>query len=86
MAARPARLSGCSLQAGVLVPQFRITGDAVVGFSVSTRHSAGPGLTTADPYEEVTCQVRDSGVEDGGEGLHASRDIQQGEMVAFYNG
>ena len=39
-----------------------------------------------DPYEERTVEVCTSGVGGGGEGLFAKRQLEEGELVAIYNG
>ena len=39
-----------------------------------------------DPYEERTVEVATSGVGGGGEGLFAKRQLEEGDLVAIYNG
>ena len=39
-----------------------------------------------DPYEERTVEVCTSGVGGGGEGLFAKRQLEEGDLVAIYNG
>ena len=52
--------------------------------STSTLISSDPSLT--DPFEEKTVYVAQSGIENAGEGLFLRRDVQDGDLVAFYNG
>ena len=40
----------------------------------------------SDPYEERTVEVCTSGVGGGGEGLFAKRQLEEGDLVAIYNG
>ena len=65
---------------------LQVTSPVRVSLSISTVTSVGPGPLTPDPYELVTCEVRRSSVSGGGEGLFARRNIEKGEIVAFYNG
>ena len=52
--------------------------------STSTLISSEPRL--ADPFEEKTVYVAQSGIENGGEGLFLRRNVQEGDLVAYYNG
>ena len=40
----------------------------------------------ADPFEEKTVYVAQSGLEGAGEGLFLRRDVQEGDLVSLYNG
>jgi len=86
VAARPARLEAIEIVNDIAVPTFtRLPGD-LVGYSLSTLTSVGANPLTEDPYEQRTCKVENSHVEGGGQGLYANRDIEKGEVIAFYNG
>ena len=52
--------------------------------STSTTISSDPHL--ADPFEEKTVYVAQSGLEGAGEGLFLRRDVQEGDLVSLYNG
>lgn len=81
-----ARLSDVQAVQGVLVPSFTVTDTREYRRWVSTsdRLLSPPHLT--DPYESGTVCVGQSGVEGGGEGLYAGRDIAANTLVAYYNG
>jgi len=86
VAASPARLVKINIVNDIAVPTFeKLKGDSV-GYSLSTITSVGLHPLVPDPYEQRTCKVQKSQVEGGGEGLYAVRDIEKGEVVAFYNG
>ena len=71
---------------GVACPRFQTRAVSPVSHSLSTMTSVGPCPLVRDPYEMTMCEVRGSNVPGGGEGLFAVRNINKGEIVAFYNG
>ena len=71
---------------GVACPWFQTRAVSPVSNSPSTMTSVGLSPLVRDPYEMTTCEVRGSNVPGGGEGLFAVRNINKGEVVAFYNG
>ena len=46
----------------------------------------GQGVLVPDPYEASHVECRRSGINGGGEGLFAKKDLSVGTIVAFYNG
>ena len=84
--ARPARLVGSELQAGVLYPQFQLVSEVEHRFWPSSNTSLACPLTQRDPYEARVVAVRQSGVTAAGEGTFALVDLPPGRLVAYYNG
>lgn len=84
---RAATITGLEEVQGVMVPTFTLT-DTTNSYerwiSTDTRLLNPPHLR--DPYESRLVEVADSGVEGGGEGLYARRDIPAGTLIAYYNG
>ena len=58
----------------------------MLNYEQSTRDHICNQLLLRDPYETKLVEVRDSGEEEGGQGLFAARDIEAKTVVAFYNG
>ena len=69
---------------------FRVKSKAVWGPERREEEATEESLSTlpllGDPYEERTVEVATSGVGGGGEGLFARRQLEEGELVAIYNG
>ena len=71
----------------IMTPVFaQTTSSTVIRYSKATRENIGHQPLVSDPYEDRTVIVRSSGVEGGGDGLFAQRDLAKGDIVAFYNG
>ena len=87
MSVYPGTLSHVEIpEHGVAHPRFQTRAMSPVSHSISTMTSVGPCPLVRDPYEMTLCEVRFSAVPGGGEGLFAVRNINKGEVVAFYNG
>ena len=69
---------------------FRVKVKAVWGPEREEEQPTEQSLSTLpllpDPYEERTVEVCASGVGGGGEGLFAKRQLEEGDLVAIYNG
>mgnify|MGYP001161651556 FL=1 len=89
-AAKSTRLIGVTLDPStqIMTPVFAQTlpHQPVMRYSKATAESIGHQPMVSDPYEDCTVRVRSSGVEGGGDGLFAQKDLAKGSMVAFYNG
>lgn len=60
--------------------------DTLLSYSPPTHYSTGVPPLLPDPFEENTVRVKPSQIPGAGEGLFATRDIGDGELVAFYSG
>lgn len=54
--------------------------------SIGTNNSIGDMPLVPDPYESMTAKMDTSTIPNSGLGLFAVRDIEENEIIAFYNG
>jgi len=71
---------------GVLVPVLSKTFGPTFHYEELTSWDVERQPLMADPYECRWCQVQGSKLEQGGEGLFSKREVEEGDLVAFYGG
>jgi len=84
--AKEARLSNIEMRKGVLCPEFEVVSDRLFSYCPSTKDDIQCPPFQRDPYESTTLMVGQSGVEGGGDGAYAKKDLAIGAVVAYYNG
>lgn len=86
ISAKVTKVIGVKVVDHILVPDFATPTGLAVGKSKSTQTSMGQHLLVPDPYETSQVVCHESGIAEAGEGLFAAKDIEAGDIVAFYNG
>ena len=84
--ANPAKVASLALRNGILVPEFDLLSPDEFSRWPSSKHDILCPPQLRDPYEAQLIDVRVSDISGGGEGAFAARDIDEGVVVAYYNG
>jgi len=87
VAAQEAQVKQLSIQDGILHVETSPPSGPCFSFAPSTKTSFGSSdPLLPDPFEERMVEVRCSGMEGGGEGAFARRDLQKGAVALIFNG
>lgn len=86
VAGQQCELIGCYEETGIFIAVFSQCHGQTYQYEKPSIRNIALNPLLRDPYESKICEVSESKLPQGGEGLYAKRDIKKREIVALYNG